>query len=138
MTLLFIFQSKEFADFLEYLGIQHKKGIPLSPESNGEVERFNRTLLKTARTSQAESKEWKLAIKDFLFQYRSTPHGVTGETPAKLLMGRELKTKIPHISVKQEITEQVVKTRYDNRSKNYCETHENAKTCESRKKKKVH
>ena len=61
------FQSKEFAAFLEYLGIQHKKGIPLSPESNGEVERFNRTLLKAAKTSQVETKEWNLAIKNFFF-----------------------------------------------------------------------
>jgi hypothetical protein len=100
------FQSREFAAFLEHLGIDHKRGIPLSPESNGEVERFNRTLLKIARISQIESTEGKSAISDFLFQYRTTPHGTTGETPAKLLMGRELKTKMPRILFDHTASEQ--------------------------------
>jgi len=100
------FQSREFAAFLEYLGIQHKRGIPLSPESNGEVERFNETLLKMARISQIESLECKSAISDFLFQYRTTPHSTTGESPAKLLMGRELKTKLPRILLDHTASEQ--------------------------------
>ena len=40
------FQSEKFSTFLSNLGIDHKKGIPLSPESNGEVERANSTILK--------------------------------------------------------------------------------------------
>ena len=100
------FQSREFAGFLEYLGIEHKRGIPLSPESNGEVERFNRTLLKTVRISQVEGKEWRSSVEDFLFQYRTTPHGVTGETPAKLLMGRELKSKIPQLKPSHTVSVQ--------------------------------
>ena len=38
------------------------------------------------------------AVEEFLFQYRTTPHTVTVETPAKLLMGRELRSRIPKIS----------------------------------------
>ena len=40
------FELKEFEAFLEYLGIEHKKGVPYWPQSNGEVERCNETLLK--------------------------------------------------------------------------------------------
>ena len=40
------FQSQRFSEFLTSMGIDHKKVIPLSPESNGEVERANSTILK--------------------------------------------------------------------------------------------
>ena len=36
------FASREFEGFLEYLAIDHKKGIPYWPQSDGEVERFNK------------------------------------------------------------------------------------------------
>ena len=41
--------SAEFEGFLDYLGIVHLKGIPYWPQSNGEVERYDNTLLKIIR-----------------------------------------------------------------------------------------
>ena len=40
------FASKEFEGFLEYLGISHKKEVPYWPQSKGEVECGNETILK--------------------------------------------------------------------------------------------
>ena len=40
------FASEQFRTFLEYFGIQRKKDVPYWPQSNGEVERCNETLLK--------------------------------------------------------------------------------------------
>ncbi|XP_015747449.1 PREDICTED: uncharacterized protein K02A2.6-like [Acropora digitifera] len=37
------FASEQFETFLEYLGIQQKKGVPYLPQSNGELERCNET-----------------------------------------------------------------------------------------------
>ena len=34
------------------------------------------------------------ALCQFLLRYRTTPHPSTGETPAKLLFGREIKTRL--------------------------------------------
>ena len=34
---------------------------------------------------------------NFLFQYRVTPHAVTGVSPAELLMGRKLRDKFPQV-----------------------------------------
>ena len=48
------FASKEFEGFLEYLGIEHKKGVPYWPQSNGEVERCNETLLNIVRRKRKE------------------------------------------------------------------------------------
>ena len=93
------FASKEFQGFLEYLGIEHKRGVPYWPQSNGEVERCNETLLKIVRIARLEGKDWRKALEDFLFQYRVTPHTVTGVSPAELLMGRKLRDKLPKVQI---------------------------------------
>ena len=59
------FASREFEGFLEYLAIDHKKGIPYWPQSDGEVERFNKTLMKIIRIAQLQGKDWKGGVKDF-------------------------------------------------------------------------
>ena len=91
------FASREFEGFLDYLGIEHKKGVPYWPQSNGQVERCNETVLKIIRIAQLEGRDWKKALEDFLFHYRTTPHTVTGFSPAELLMGRKLRDKIPKL-----------------------------------------
>ena len=100
------FSSSEFEGFLDYLGIAHLKGIPYWPQSNGEVERCNKTLLKIIRIATLEGKDWKKELQTFLFQYRTTPHTVTGLSPAELLMGRCLKDQLPKVTIPSErITE---------------------------------
>jgi len=96
------FASKEFEGFLDYLSIEHKKGTPLWPQSNGEVERFNETILKSIRIAKLESSDWRKAVKDFLFQFRTTPHTVTGISPAELLMGRKVRDKLPKIRLTRQ------------------------------------
>ena len=93
------FASAEFEGFLGYLGIQHKKGVPYWPQSNGEVERANATILKCIRIAQLEGRDWRKALSDFLFVYRTTPHTVTGVSPAELLMGRKLRDKLPKVII---------------------------------------
>lgn len=36
-------------------------------------------------------------VERFLLSYRSTPHTVTKETPAKLFMGRQVRTRLDHL-----------------------------------------
>ena len=58
---------------------------PLWPRANGEVERQNRSLLKAMRAAQAEKKDWRSELNKYLLAYRSTPHTMTGTSPAELL-----------------------------------------------------
>ncbi len=49
------------------------------------------------QTARIEGKEWKAFVTEFLHTYRATPHAVTKLSPAELLHGRQIKTKL-HVS----------------------------------------
>lgn len=49
--------SAQFEGFLEYLGIEHKKGMPYWPQSNGNVEGSNQTLLKITGIANLQRKD---------------------------------------------------------------------------------
>ena len=76
-------------------GIKHRRVTPYWPAANGGVERQNRTLLKAIRTAYIEGKDWKSELLTFLVAYRSTPHTVTGVSPAELMYNRKMRTKLP-------------------------------------------
>lgn len=91
--------SIDIQEFCSMYGIKHKKSTPYHPEGNSEIERFYRSLGKFIKTITAEGKIWQQEIYNFLLIYRNTPHLTTGVTPAKLLMNRSLRDKIPTITI---------------------------------------
>ena len=94
--------SHEMEEFLDELGIKHKRTIPLWPRANGEVERQNKSLLKAMRAAHAEGKPWQQELQKYLLAYRSTPHTTTGVSPAELLYGRKIRTKMPEFESTEE------------------------------------
>ena len=50
--------SQEFEAYLD----EHKTSPPFWPEANGEIERKNRTMLKTMRITAAEGRDWKFEL----------------------------------------------------------------------------
>ena len=42
-------------------------------------------------------RDWRLELNKYLLAYRSTPHVTTGQSPAELLFGRKLSTKLPEV-----------------------------------------
>ena len=87
--------SHEMEEFLDKLRIKHKRTIPLWPRANGEEERQNKSLLKAMRVAHAEGKPWQRELQKHLLAYRLTPHCTTGVSPAELLYGRRIQTKLP-------------------------------------------
>ena len=80
------FTSATFEEFKKFYTFQHRITDPHHPSSNGAAERAVRTakwLLK--------QKDWHLA----LLNYRATPIESIGCSPAKLLMGRDIQTRLP-------------------------------------------
>ena len=89
------FTSLEFKKFAEHMGFQHRRITPYWPKSNGEVERFMRTIGKSIRSANVEARNWKQDLYKFLRQYRATPHSTTGISPCEALNRRRLKTTLP-------------------------------------------
>ena len=91
------FTSDVFEAFLAENGIKHRRTTPLWPAANGECERQNRSLLKRIKIAQAEKRSWKAELDKYLLTYRSTPHSTTGVSPAELLFGRKIRSKLPSL-----------------------------------------
>lgn len=87
--------SEEMERFLRRNAVDHDRSTPYWPRSNGEVERFNRTMLKHFRAAYAEGKDWRTTLPQILLEYRSTKHAVTDQTPSMLMFNREIKNRLP-------------------------------------------
>ena len=88
------YRSEVFERYLEDNGIEHRKTTPFWPQANGEVEKQNKSLLKRMKIAQAEGKEWKNEVCKYLVTYRSI---TTDVSPAELLFGRKMRTKLPEL-----------------------------------------
>jgi hypothetical protein len=86
------FESAIFAEMCLTLGINKTRTTPLHPQSDGMVERFNRTLEEHLRkVVSRDQKDWDKHIPTFLMAYRSAVHDTTSNTPAKILFGTDLR-----------------------------------------------
>ena len=94
------FNSHEFAQYCQHMGIRHRKITPLWPRANAETERFMRTIKKVIKGSTVPN--FRQTMYRFLFDYRTTPHCTTGVPPATVLFGRSLKTKLPELPAERQ------------------------------------
>ena len=88
------FTSSEFRSFLQSLGIRHCLSAFYSPQSNAEVERFNRLMKEGLRTGLADGRSFTTAVRQTLAAYRTTPHATTGVTPASLFLAFPVRTPL--------------------------------------------
>ncbi|KAK3732928.1 hypothetical protein RRG08_002539 [Elysia crispata] len=78
------FTSSEFENFLTTNGIKHITSQPYQPSTNGSAERLVQTfkqMLKAANPGQTGPQK----LAKILLQLRTTPHAMTGKSPAELL-----------------------------------------------------
>ena len=89
------FEAELFQKMCELLGIEKTRTTALHPQSDGMVERFNRTLENhLAIFVEQNQKDWDRWIPSLLTAYRSPVHETTKQTPACLMFGRELNLPI--------------------------------------------
>ena len=85
------FESKLFQAVCRILDIDKTRTTPWHPQSDGMVERFNRTLQTLLKqTIQQNQEDWDQQIAVCCMAYRSSVHDVTKKTPNMLMLGREL------------------------------------------------
>ncbi|XP_043205454.1 uncharacterized protein K02A2.6-like [Amphibalanus amphitrite] len=90
------FTSQEFAQFASSNGIRHVRVAPHHPSSNGMAERAVGSLKNSLKATLAadDSGGMELALARVLMAYRATPHASTGRTPAEVLLGRNIRTRL--------------------------------------------
>lgn len=86
------FESDVFREICSIMGIKKTRTTALHPQSDGMVERFNRTLEEHLRKVVNKcQRDWDEHIQMFLLAYRSAAHETTGQTPAKVIFGADLR-----------------------------------------------
>ena len=89
------FESRVFRECCELLGVRKTRTTPLHPQSDGMVERFNRTLAQQlAKYCEEDQGDWDVKLPAMLMAYRSAEHEATGFSPARLMFGRELRLPV--------------------------------------------
>lgn len=90
-----VFTSQEFQNFLKINEIQHLTGSPYHPISNGAAENAVKQIKNCILNSVGRDRSANLnaIIARFLFDYRNTTHSTTNETPAKLLINKNLRCR---------------------------------------------
>ena len=89
------FASKTFTDWCNAHSIAHLTSAPFHPASNSEAERLVCVFKQAMKRAVREEKKSKhLALREFLQQYRVTPHCTTGRTPAELMLGHKVRSSL--------------------------------------------
>ena len=84
------FDSRAFRDFYCYLSITNRYSTPAYPQSNGQAEAVNKTILNGLKRRLDGAKgNWAKELPNVLWAYRTTPHRSTGETLFSLTYGAE-------------------------------------------------
>ena len=79
---------------MEKFQINHLLSTPYHPQTNGLVERFNRTLCESLAKLSLKNNDWDLYIAPTLFAYRTTKHSTTKIEPFFLVYGRAARLPI--------------------------------------------
>ena len=84
------FESNLFQELCSIMGIKKSRTTPYHPMSNGQCERFNKSLVSMLSTLHPEQKkDWKTYIGPIVHAYNCTKHHTTGFSPFCLMFGRE-------------------------------------------------
>ncbi|CAG2204118.1 unnamed protein product [Mytilus edulis] len=85
------FEAKLFQDLCDLLKIDKTRSTSQHPQSNGSVERFNRTLLSMLTFyCQNDQRNWDEILPQVMMAYRSSVHASTGQTPNMMMFGRNI------------------------------------------------
>lgn len=86
------FESELVAEVCKLLGIHKTRTSPYHPQSDGMIERFNRTMLNMLATAASEHPfDWEEHLRPLCLAYNTSVHATTGYTPFYLMFGRQVR-----------------------------------------------
>ena len=89
------FVAESFKSFCLSVGIKQRFTSPFHPQTDGMVEKFNRTFLNMLRNYVSEFQtDWPNHIPLIMFAYRTAVNDTINVSPAEALQGRKLKLPI--------------------------------------------
>ena len=113
------FTSSEFKEFLNRNGIRHLTTVPCHPSSNGMAERAVQVFKEGMK--KCTSGDLETHLSQFLFHYRTAPHSTISVSPAKLLMGRRLRSQLdllqPSVATRVQRRQEKQKAEHDKHAK---------------------
>ena len=84
------FESTLFQEMCRVLQVDKTRTCPWRPQSDGQTERFNRSMEAMLRAVVADDQhDWDLMLPHVCAAYRATRHESTGLTPNLVVLGRE-------------------------------------------------
>lgn len=89
--------SHEFLEFCKINGIEYLTSPIYHPCSNGQAENSVKTckkMLKCLLQNNSCPNKIPEKLQEYLFEYRNTVHCSTGMTPARLMLGRDLRSRL--------------------------------------------
>ena len=100
------FESKVIQHLCRVAGIKKTRTTPYHPMGNGQVERFNQTLLRMLGTlDPAKKSDWKSYVLPLVHAYNATKHDSTGFSPFYLMFGRHPRLAVDAFLGIEPITE---------------------------------
>ena len=106
------FESHLISSICELLQVKKSRTTPYHPQSDGLVERFNRTLTTMLATTAKEHPfEWESHLKKVCFAYNTSVHASTGHTPFFLMFGRQAQLPVDLV-YKTNKTQKVISSEY--------------------------
>ena len=85
------FESEVFKGMCAMLGIHKTRTTPYHPQSDGQTERFNRTLEDMLSTCSLDhDQDWDEYVPLVMMAYRSAAHASTGVTPNQAMFGHQI------------------------------------------------
>ena len=85
------FESQVIAEICKLLGIKKTRTTPYHPQSDGLVERFNRTLIAMLSTAATDHPfDWEAQLRPLCMAYNTSIHTTTGYSPFFLMYGRKV------------------------------------------------
>ncbi|XP_043238246.1 uncharacterized protein K02A2.6-like [Amphibalanus amphitrite] len=88
------FTAAQFVQFLALNGVRQVRVAPYHPSSNGAAERAVQTAKNGLKAALRDGGPLSRRLQKFLLAYRAAPHAVTGRSPAEMLLGRNVRTRL--------------------------------------------